>query len=252
MFRIILSLLVLLAATHGRGQETEFHEFTDKKGQTVRAVLLDVGEDRREMKIRREDGAEFETVINELSLDDQQYIKNWLQNRPDKTDYRLDIAIDRKPSGSESSSSGSLKFETKLSHFAIAVTNLSRDTLESAILEYVIVWDERVGISETNDGDVTYSSPREDTPPAVRVHGQEPLEAVPFNREAVHETETVGIDRVSYTGGGVLLEDDPVGVIVRILTSAGIILAEERQGGARIDNLSWEEALELEEAAGGE
>ena len=87
------------------------HEFTDKRGQKVSAILLAISEDRRQMTIKREDGQQFDTVINLLSLDDQQYIKDWMKNRPGVTaapgvEYRLDLSATRQTGKTEKNSYG--------------------------------------------------------------------------------------------------------------------------------------------------
>jgi len=248
MFRVLFSLLVILVTTSGRAQEAAVHEFTDKKGQMIRASLLDVSEDGRTMKIRREDGAEFESVINVLSLDDQQFIKTWLKNRPENVDFRLEIAIDRKPVDTERDTNGSLQLETKSSQYEITVRNLSRETVESARLEYVIVWEDGVSIYKTDEGVTTYTTHGDETSsPMVRIEGGQRLEPLAFNRETIVTSASFDIERVSYSEAEILYEDEPIGLVVRILTSSGIVLAEEKEGDVRISNLSWTDAFALKE-----
>ena len=92
-----LSLIALLITGTAAQESADFHQFTDKKGQRVSAMLLEVSADRQQMKIRREDGQEFETVINLLSLDDQQYVKDWMKNAPQagmmNTDFLLNLSL---------------------------------------------------------------------------------------------------------------------------------------------------------------
>lgn len=248
MFRTSVILSVLLITVFCRSQEAEIHEFTDKKGQKIRAALLDVSADLRTMKIRREDGAEFDSAINLLSLDDQQFIKIWLANRPEFVDFRLEIAIDRKPLETERAASGSLQLETKSNQYEISVRNLSREPLESARLEYVVVWENGVSIYETDEGVTTYTTHGDETSsPMVRVEGGERLEPLAFNRETLVSSATFDIERVAYSEAEILYEDEPIGMVVRILTSSGIILAEEKTGDVRISNLSWTDAFALKE-----
>ena len=198
------------------------------------------------MKIRREDGLEFDSEINALSLDDQQFVKNWLENRPENVDFRLEIAIDRKSVETEKIDSESLRFETKSNRYEITVRNLSRETLESARMEYVVVWQDGTTIHETDEGVPTYDRVKEGVePPMVRVEGGKRLDPIPFNRDLVIETVPFDLEKVSYTEGQVLYADEPIGAVVRVLTSSGILLMEEKVGDARITEMSWEDAFAL-------
>ena len=110
MFRVLLILFVTVHAPVLFAQDApDLHEFTDKKGTKILATLLRVSEDRRMMSIRREDGQEFESEINVLSLDDQQYIKDWMKTASPSammTDYRLELELSKK-AGRTSKLSGS-------------------------------------------------------------------------------------------------------------------------------------------------
>lgn len=249
MFRTSLILFVILITTVCRSQDGQFHEFTDKKGQKIRAALLDVSEDLQTMEIRREDGAEFESVINVLSLDDQQYIKDWLANRPENVDFRLEIAIAKKPVGSETADYSSLQLETKSTNYEIKVKNLSRETLESARLEYFVVWEDGTSFYETDEGVLRYRAtvPDDEEAPLVRIQGSQRLESLAFNRETLIQTVPFDIESVTYSDGEVLYSDEAVGAVVRILTTSGIILAEARVGDARISDLTWDDAIALKE-----
>lgn len=201
------------------------------------------------MKIRREDGLEFDSEINTLSLDDQQFVKNWLKNRPENVDYRLEITIARKPIETNKGSYSSLQLETKSNNYEIKVKNLSRETLESARLEYSVIWEDGTNFYETDEGILRYRStvPDDEEAPLVRIEGSERLESIAFNRETIIQTVPFDIESVTYSDGEVLYSDEAIGAVVRILTPSGIILAEEKVGDARISNLSWEDAIALKE-----
>jgi len=86
-----LSILALML-TRGPGfdanaQEKAYHVFTSKKGQAIEATPMLVTPDKTKLGIRRKDGREFEIPILTLSLDDQQFIKEWLKKNPVKMDF---------------------------------------------------------------------------------------------------------------------------------------------------------------------
>lgn len=248
MIRLPAILIVLMTcALVSRAQESDFHEFTDKKGQQILAMLLDVSPDNRLMKIRREDGQEFETEILVLSLDDQQYIKNWMKTRSVKTDYRLEIDITKKAGKTErhNRTSSSYTYEQRFSSFEITVRNLSRETVPDTTLEYILVWDDQILLYQI-EGDWTYSNADEDDETTVKKSGSAPLAPIPFNREQIVSTEEIEVNRMVY-GGDIYREDEQHGIMVRVLNENGDVLAEERSGTAALQGLRWELAMDLPE-----
>lgn len=247
----LASCVALLACAPVYGQVADdFHQFTDKKGQQILAKLLDVSKDRRTMKIQRADGIEFETEINVLSLDDQQYIKDWLKNRPEiGADFHLDVAIAKKQKDSEEHNTDSYELKKKYYTYEITVKNLSREVLESATLEYTVVWEDQVRIYESKKSEEwTFTTPRyEEGGQRVRLSGSTDLEALAYNRETVFETGLVEIDEVAYFGNQVLEKDDPVGVIVRILSKDSSVIAEVREGSLDEEAYTWESVLAYSE-----
>ncbi|MEM1442650.1 MAG: hypothetical protein AAGF67_09925 [Verrucomicrobiota bacterium] len=59
-------------------EPSEYRVFTDKRDLQIEARILSISEDQKTMKLQRQDGNVFETAITILSLDDQQFIKQWL------------------------------------------------------------------------------------------------------------------------------------------------------------------------------
>jgi hypothetical protein len=252
---VLLVLVFLRCAGVMLAQEADgLHEFTDKRGQKVSAVLLGVSEDRRQMTIKREDGQQFDTVINLLSLDDQQYIKDWMKNRPTMsaapaTEYRLDLSATRQTGKTVKNSYGdstTIVLEEKENFYRITVQNLSRETLESAIVEYAIVWKNKAIIYKAKDGDWTYTSVDSDSKSEVKVIGQLDPGPMRFNAEVTLETVTVNMDRVYYKEFDELLyEDDMVGLAFRVKAADGTILQEAHTGSAAISAMTWDQITNL-------
>lgn len=249
MFRLLaiifaISPVLLLSAQDGG----EFHEFTDKKGTRIHAMLLGVSEDNRMMRIRREDGQEFETEINILCLDDQQFIKAWMKRQPmvSADDFRIELSVAKKAGETErrEGSSSSYSYVQRFSSFEITVQNLSRETLPSTKLEYAILWDDQLVVYQDSDGDWRYDLADEDEEVAVKVKGEVPLPAIPFNREEVVTTSEFEINQM-LLAGSVYREDEPYGVYVRVVADSGAVLAEARVGTSEIDKMEWETAIAL-------
>ncbi|MEM9283920.1 MAG: hypothetical protein AAGA96_19030 [Verrucomicrobiota bacterium] len=224
------------------------HRFTDKNGKVITASLLDVTADMRRMVIRRDDGQQFETEINILSLDDQQFIKNWLKTRvvTVPSDFRLEIEIDRDSIDTERHERDEYyTYEQRFSEYEVTIRNLSRETMPETTVQYAIVWEELLRVYEGSDGLMSYSynsTTTEDN--RQKIMEEEPLEALPFNREEIIVTEDFEINRMM-AGGDIYREDDLLGVMVRILNSEGVVIEEARTGSAAIDAIEWDELAEI-------
>ncbi|NLT69823.1 MAG: hypothetical protein GXX91_03920 [Verrucomicrobiaceae bacterium] len=265
-FLILLAFLISGAVAQ---ESSDFHRFTDKKGQQISAVLLDVSADRQQMKIRREDGQVFETVINLLCLDDQQYIKDWLK-KPAETaiatngtsesdapaalgadsetaaaapaDFRLDVALSRHNAAVEKHASRNVSLEGRATTFRITVRNLSRDSLEAARLAYAVVWEDRATLYQTGAGEWTFRAAPDGEGSSRRVKHADEIElgSLRFNGETTVETSPVTMEQVVFLGDNKpYREDEILGVKVRILSQDGQVLHESDSGGAAIASMKW-------------
>ena len=246
LFIAILPALVLSAQDSG-----SLREFTDKKGEKkVLATLLRVSEDNRFMRIRLEDGQEATTEINVLSLDDQQFIKDWIKTAKLASDFRLEIDIEKKAGRTErfNGSSSSYEYEKRLASYEVKVRNLSRESLPPTRLEYTIIWNNRLATRLSDDGGWSYSSLTDEDDPInlVKITGEASLAALPFNRDEVVPTGEIEIDRM-FISRDLYREDELYGIIARVVTTEGNVVAEKRIGNSRLDAIEWKEVSEIKE-----
>lgn len=253
MFRSVLILcFCLLPIFFLRAQEaTGLHTFTDKNGKQVLASLLSVSEDRRMMKIRREDGQEFELVINVLSLDDQQFIKDQLDTLPvEKKDFRLEMEIARKVVSAESYryGSGSYTLKQEFLTWEVKLQNFSRETLEEARIEWVVVWDDRIAIVEEDDAWTYNRLAGDEEENQTAKSGEIALPPLPFNQDVSVTTGEIELNEMLYQRD-VYRADEFLGVIARVVSAQGTVLAESRLGGTGFRALPWEAVLALDPSA---
>ena len=80
----ILGLVLLLPLTLSKTliSQDAYHTFTNKKGQEIEAQLVSITPDLKRANIKMKGRNEVPVEILTLSLDDQQFIKNWLKNNP--------------------------------------------------------------------------------------------------------------------------------------------------------------------------
>lgn len=230
----------------------DFHEFTSKAGQKVSARILGLSADKRQVRILRQDGQEFPMEIVLLSLDDQQFIKDWLKTAPagstaPLSTYRLEVGVTKSLGPSDKHRDQFYTMESREQFFRLVVRNLSRETLESATIEYAIVWKDAVEIVFNEDSkEWSYrTTPLDEAANAVKKAGSSPLEAMRFNGEAALETDPVAVDRVLYDGNELYREDELLGIKLRVKLPDGTVLHESDSGGAAIAAMSWDEVVAL-------
>ncbi|MDF2375753.1 MAG: hypothetical protein P1U81_05895 [Verrucomicrobiales bacterium] len=248
MFRFVATcLLFSFFLSLGAQEERSAHTFTDKNGKQILATLLSVSADKRMMKIRREDGQEFEFVINVLSLDDQQYIKEQLETLPvEKTEYRLEMDIAKKSISSDSHpyDTSTFTLEQEFLTYEVKVRNLSREALEDAKVEWAVVIDDRVKVFQSN-GEWTYDRMGKEAENPVPFSGEVPLASLPFNQEAIVTTGEVEVNEMLRDRDVYLEADSIIGAVARVVSKEGSVLAESRLGGAAFGEMSWEEVLTM-------
>jgi len=245
-------LFAFLVSGAAAQEGVDLHQFTDKKGQKISAVLIGVSTDRQQMKIRREDGQEFDTVINLLSLDDQQYVKDWMKKTPmaaaaSKSDFRLKVVLTRQTASVEKHNEDYLVLEGRPTTFRIAVRNLSREAMDGARLEYALVWEDRATIYQTEDKTWTYTATSDEGGASHRVKqtGEIKLDSLRFNGEATVETVPVSMEQIFIGENNPYREDEMIGAKVRILSKDGLVLNETDSGGALITAMKWDDIQSL-------
>ena len=255
----IATALAFLTASAARTQsEGELREFTDKRGQKVSAKLVGISVDRRVMSILRGDGKTFETVINQLSLDDQQYVKDWLKSHPlpgaggtvsslPAPALRVDLVVTRGSGETRKHRNDDYAMEEKDNLYRITVRNLSRDTISSARVEYAVVWRNAVTIYEDkDDSEWDFSSETEDgVSPQVKILGDAVVENLRFNDEFAFETKPVSIDQVFLDGNAPYREDELLGLRARVVSADGAVVLDTHSGGAEVASMTWEEVVAL-------
>lgn len=81
MLRLVLFLAALCLADTCLADSLEpsaYRTFTDKRDQQIEARIISISPDRKTMQMQRRDGYIFDSTITVLSLEDQQFIQQWL------------------------------------------------------------------------------------------------------------------------------------------------------------------------------
>ncbi len=239
------ALVLSTAQDAGSG---EFRQFTNKEGRMIEARILGISPDRKTLTIGQRDGREFELEIVLLSLDDQQFLRQWIANRPATADYRLEVAIDKileKSTEKRRDRGGFYRFSSEYPQYRITVTNLSRETVPGPVVEYCLLYREKVSIRyDEEERDWEFSSFSLDGGKLNTVRAEIPLEDLVYNREQAVVTESVEIDHVIGDGNYIYGEDELVGLILRVKDSSGTPIGESwRSSDTGIAHFTWESAI---------
>ncbi len=258
MLRLFLLITVCTVLSGYSQGEADFHEFTAKTGKKVLARLLAISEDQRTIRIQREDGIEFDSEVVTLCLDDQQFVKDWIKNRPedsivpviDATDYRIEVNLAKKSLDSDRHPvNSSYTVEQKKNVIEISIRNISREALVGAKLEYVIIWERSVNVSREIDGSwKAYYSSGIGPVSNSKLIGEIEIETLAFNREAELVTKPYELNRMMYSSE-VYREDEFKAVAVRVLSPSGAVIDEQRMGESWVESIEWEKLVSPPEPA---
>lgn len=236
-----LSPVALFAAAEEEADG--YHTFTNKDGQAIEAKIVQVASDRKNMTIERRDGRSFAMQINVLSLDDQQIVKDWIKLNPVGSPVakaELDVTFEKAESTIEREKDDYYRFTTKDVTYTITVRNKSRVDLVGVKLEYALLMTQGVEIyhDEISGKPETYST--SDDGVTLVVKGNEDLPAtLPFNYAHNLVTKPIKSERVQGDGNTVYGEDRVVGVLARVLDSAGNVIGEFKSAETGMRDVTW-------------
>lgn len=117
-------------------------------GQEIKANLLSAHGDT--VKIQRvEDGMEFTVPVAMFDEFSVRQINNWMENDPEAVDYSVSISTEKNMSDSSTYVTQGREFETEKWSYQVTLTNLTRNVLSDAIVEYRIIYDDEVEFART-------------------------------------------------------------------------------------------------------
>ncbi len=224
-----------------------FHSFTDKQGRQLKARVVSVAKDRKSMVILDESGKTFALEITKLSLNAQQYLKQWIATQPSLAAFRLQVDVEKiRAKPQERFKDGEYLMVSEYSAYRIKLTNQSRETLENAEIEYSILRKERVRIYHDEESNEMKFSSASSPYAKTEIRKLEPLG---FNREVEVVTNGIKIDLVYHDDAKPDAEDILVGMVARVRDGTGNLLGEFRSGDSGIKEVKWESLKQY--AAGG-
>ena len=242
-----------LASGEERGElvdenSVQIRTFTNKQGQEIEARVVSLGGSMRTVSIERPDGRRFDIEIVSLSLDDQQFLKDWLKDRPAIDPKSLSIRISAEGALTEVSRE---RFEDRIYggsgtrnqlSYRFSITNQSRHPLVDVRLEYAILLHDVVSIRaiDPDEPDSVRWKVREQGPVIYRTD-EKKLIFLKYNTTEDVITEALDHQAIRGASSRGSAEDIQVGVLARLLSKNGAVLAEFSDIDHSYPQITWEE-----------
>ena len=189
----------------------ETRNFTDQKGRKMAAELVSHKGDGT-IELRREDGKTFSVKPTVFSIEDQSYIKKWIEKNPPKINYHFDVKYEVEKLSGTRRDFGYKKVKNEELAYQVELRNLARNSVGNLKFEYrIFAKNEADGSFSSNDRGGFYKG-------SGVIKG--PLR---YNESETITTLGVQIDFVDYDGAGYRYKDGLLGFMLRIKDAQGNI-----------------------------
>lgn len=209
------------------------------EGQEIRALLLTAHGESVKIK-RAEDGREFTIALATLDEYSTARIRSWIDSSPDAVEYSVAITASRNLVNSTDFVTAGREFKTADWAYRITVTNQTRSSLDGAMAEYRIIYDDHVDFVRTAVGPGKGRNQQD---------GQAvDLPEMHFNDQIEFTTPPVQLQTYKYSplrGEKEYVKDTIKGLWVRI-TKNGQTLAEYQSNPASMASLTWDNESDTE------
>ena len=261
---LIFSILMSLYFSATLVAQESFHTFTNKKGQEIEAQLISIAPDMKMAKIKIKGSNEVPLDILTLSLDDQQYLKNWLKTNPVKMDFDLELTFSKDVVDKKKYDVANyyMKFIRENTKFDIEIKNRTRAILTGATIEYYIIT-EHVVNSYTNNNNrsnvVVWFYPIDNYNrkqpgdrdrkkieyPISLNYGKLPMADVKVRFSTKVITDTIAVREITNDSNKSIAQDNILGVIAKVTDKNGNELGVYLSSGYKFPKKSWAEISQM-------
>lgn len=239
-------LLAILILAHSDGIEAR--EFTDSSGRKIEAEL--VGYSGNTVIINR-GGKEFPVSATIFSLDDQEYIKGWIAENPDKARYSFGFYadLDRKSVSQSKAPGGMIDDKLKVIpyNYEMIVYNKGIAPAEDLEIRYEIYVEDFVDVR--NNRFTRMAVGGEKSARTQVVPGKLPAMTIPANGRHDFERDFNTEFYIDRDGGktDAAATDKVIGVRIRVYKN-GKLLAEHEEGedDDKLAKTTWQDATPYE------
>jgi len=208
-------------------------------GQEIEAILLSAHGDS--VKIQRiDDGVEFVVpvaIFDEFSV---RQINNWMESDPEAVNYSVSISTEKNMSDSNTYTTQGRDLKTEKWTYQVTLSNLTRNSLSEAVVEYRIIYDDEVEFVRASASPGKGSNQQE---------GQTTeLPDLEFNDQVQFTTLPVEINDYKYDpirGERERSRDTIKGIWVRV-TKNGKIIGEYQSSPSALASVQWDNEDEID------
>lgn len=224
----LVLVLIVSSVLSGGIARAEFRDFTDQKGRTMKAELVS-RDGKGNVKLRRTDGKEFSVSPTVFSIDDQAFIRKWIESNPVQLQYRFDVEYKTEKLASQRRDFGYKKVKNQELAYKIELKNIARNPVGNLKAEYRVF--------TRNEADGSYSSYQAGGFYAGTAEIKGPIR---YNEAATVTTLGVPIDTVDYDGAGSRYKDGLLGFMIRLKDPAGKVVLEFVSPTNTLKGRTWE------------
>ena len=208
-------------------------------GQAIQAHLLSVHGDS--VKIRRaDDSREFIVPIATFDEYTGEQIRQWMDRDAEAVEYSLAITAQKNLVNTSVFESASREFKTSKWTYHVNVSNLTRNELKGAQLEYRIIFNDQVEFARTAVGPGKGTNQQDGQ--AIDLPGMDFNDAIEF------DTPAVDLNTYEYSptrGEREFAKDSIKGIWIRI-TKNGKLIGEYQSSPAALASVSWDNEEDVE------
>lgn len=208
-------------------------------GQEIEANLLSAHGDT--VKIQRvDDGMEFTVPVAMFDEFSVRQINSWIESDPEAVNYSVSISTEKNMSDSNTYTTQGREFETEKWSYQVTLTNLTRNALSDAVVEYRIIYDDEVEFART------VASPGKG---GNQQEGQTTeLPEMTFNDQVQFTTLPIEINSYKYDpvrGERERSRDAIKGIWVRV-TKNGKVIGEYQSSPGALASVQWDNEDEID------
>ncbi len=240
----LLSLWTLaVGSVSGQTPPEELHVFSpkDSPDKKLEARVQAISPDRKMVQLIPKSGTAASVEILRLTLEDQQYLKGWLDQQVGAKSTNLRVTIT-----SSASSTGRDRDIYTVQHrnlvYTVKVQNLDRRETGNLRLEMLVFVGDRISVTKS-----AASLSVDTVTPGRRTlfeYVEQPLSSMAYNRDQTVSSLGVATEEARYDGNTLMGEDKPLGYLLRILDSADKVVFEKSE----MDPVAPEKLLTFESA----
>jgi hypothetical protein len=228
----LIGAALLLAAGNSIAQDAQFREFRSATGKSISAKVVSHKGDGK-VKLELVDGKKSTIAIDRFSVDDQKYLKEWVEKHPPALNYAFNYEVEEERGKTERNRQSYVKSKTEQRAYEVKITNMSRDTVSDLTVKY------QMFMHNGSDGSGYIGTSQEGR--FLQTDTVELPADIDYNHTRTFVTKTFKIDSevTNYYYNDRSRKDEMEGIIIRVFDKAGTMIDEYSSPAAERAKHKW-------------